>query len=77
MQLISVERWTFWTAVVLAVLGPVLNSVVGPMFSLGQGTYVVTEGLFSGPLLVLLLVSVVLDGSRDPSVRRVPAQPQT
>jgi hypothetical protein len=78
MQVIAVERWTFWSAVVVAVLGPVLAAGFG-MLSISSGNSTVTTG-FGGTVTVLvfalLVVSVYLGGTRDPSVRRLPAQPE-
>jgi hypothetical protein len=76
MQLISVERWTFWSALVVAGVGPILETLVGPTITSG-GTSETTLGFTAGPVFILILVSVALGGSRDPSVRSVPAQPQT
>jgi hypothetical protein len=79
MQLISVERWTFWTAVVLAVATPVLSTGIGVIYS-STGANSGTSwdvGAFVGALVwVVLLVSVASGGSRDPSVRSVPASPR-
>ena len=77
MQLISVERWTFWSAVVLAVAGAPLSTGLGVWYNPNTG---VSEGIgasLATLVFVLLLVSVVLGGSRDPSVRSVPASPES
>jgi len=77
MQLISVERWTFWSAVVLAVTGAPLSTGVGVWYNPNTG---VSEGIgasLAALVFVLLLVSVVLGGSRDPSVRSLPASPES
>ncbi len=77
MQLISVERWTFWSAVVLAVAVAPLSSGVGVWYNPSTG---VSEGIGASLavlVVVLLLVSVVLGGSRDPSVRSLPASPES
>jgi len=72
MQVIAVERWTFWTAVLILVAGFVVQTVVGPVYDFTTGTtYDFVPGLFSGGL-ILFLVSVALGGSRDPSVRSLP-----
>ena len=76
MQLISVERWTFWAAVVLALVGPIAHGWIGSTYTSGSTT-IVTDGLFATPLFIVLLVSVALGGSRDPAVRRVAAPPPT
>ncbi len=77
MQLISVERWTFWGAVVLAVAGAPLSTGVGVWYNPNTG---VSEGIgasIAALVFVLLLVSEVLGGSRDPSVRSIPASPES
>jgi hypothetical protein len=72
MQVISVERWTFWAAVVVAVLaGPLSTGFGGVWNSCGSGC---VSGIDLGVSLtfvvfILLLFSVVMGGSRDPSVR--------
>jgi len=75
MQLISVERWTFWTAVVLAGVSPILNTIYEATYGSG-GTGEGILGLTGGAVLLLLLVSVGFGGSRDPSVRSVFSQPE-
>jgi hypothetical protein len=74
MQIISVERWTFWAAVVLAGVGPIASPIIGSMIGAQNGN-LYPGGLFAGPLFVLLLVTVAFGGSRDPSVRSIPASP--
>ena len=78
MQVISVERWTFWAAIVLAVAGPVLSTGFGvwytPTNSFG-GTSWDIGAWVAALVFVLLLVSIALGGSRDPSVRSLPATP--
>jgi len=71
MQLISVERWTFWTGLATAFFGPIISAVLFPS-TLSNGASVSIDWL--AVVLILFLVSVALGGSRDPSVRRVPAQ---
>ena len=72
MQLISVERWTFWAAMATAFFGPILSALLFPGTA-SNGT--VTTLPWVSVVLILLLVSVALGGSRDPTVRRVPVQP--
>lgn len=73
MQVISVERWTFWTAVVTAVVAPILTNGFGVWAVTSDGG--VTSTALAVPIeslaFVLLLVSVALGTSREPSVRRV------
>jgi hypothetical protein len=75
MQVISVERWTFWSAVVVAVAGPALSTGFGIWTSSGPNgtTTFAWGGLVAGLVFVLLLVSVIAGGSRDSSVRSLPA----
>jgi len=78
MQVICVERWTFWAAIVAAVAGPVLSTGFGVWYSASganSGTIWDVGGIVAALVLVLLLVSVALGGSRDPSVRSLPATP--
>jgi len=72
MQLISVERWTFWSGLAVAFFGPLVTVVILPMFGIDAGTFT-TDWL--PVVLILMIVSVAIGGSRDPSIRRVPAQP--
>ena len=72
MQLISVERWTFWAALATAFFGPILSAVLVPGAASDGTTFALP---WVSVVLVLLLASVALGGSRDPSVRRVPVQP--
>ncbi len=77
MQVISVERWTFWTAVVIAALGIPLSSNFGLFVSscgFGCVTSVSLGIALSFVVFLLLLVSVAIGGSRDPSVRSLPAR---
>lgn len=77
MQVISVERWTFWSALVLAAVGTPLVTGFGTWVtsSSAGGSTSVAFGVATALLVfVLLLVSVALGGSRDPSVRSLPAQ---
>jgi hypothetical protein len=76
MQLISVERWTFWSAVVLAVAGAPLSTGLGVWYNPNTGT---SEGIgasIATAVFVLLVVSLVLGGSRDPAIRTVPPSPE-
>jgi hypothetical protein len=76
MQVISVERWTFWSAVIVAVVGAPLTTAFGTLSyaSGGGGIWSLDVGLLLALVVwVLLLVSVAMGGSRDPSVRRIPA----
>jgi hypothetical protein len=74
MQLISVERWTFWAGIATAFFGPMVSTVLLPSAASNATTVTVS---WLPAVLILFLVSVSLGGSRDPSVRRVPAQPDT
>jgi len=75
MQVISVERWTFWLAVLLCVAGIAVDAVIGPIYNFTTGLeYSFGPPLFTAGLLVFL-VSVALGGWCDPSVRRFPGQP--
>ncbi|HYA54945.1 MAG TPA: hypothetical protein VEG42_05015 [Thermoplasmata archaeon] len=76
MQLISVERWTFWGGVAAAFFGPLITAVLEGLGWLSYTTPTDAEAGWLPIVFVLLLVSVALGGSRDPSVRRVPAQPE-
>ena len=73
MQLISVERWTFWTGLGAAFFGPLLTAVLTGIGWLTTANLGDTEGGWLVVVLVLMLASVALGGSRDPSVRSVPA----
>jgi hypothetical protein len=80
MQVISVERWTFWAAVVVAVAGVPLATGFGVLSqSCGLGCASSTDLGVSLAFVVflLLLVSVALGGSRDASVRSLPARART
>jgi hypothetical protein len=73
MQVISVERWTFWSAVAACWVG-LLSPTAAPNGVLVAGG--TTWNLFATFLtlaLILTLVSVALGGTRDPSVRRLAA----
>jgi len=73
MQIIAVERWTFWAAVLTLVVGFVVDSTVGTYVSPNSGmSWDLAPGIFV-LAFVLFLVSLALGGSRDPSVRRLPA----
>ena len=72
MQLISVERWTFWTGLATAFFGPIVSAVFLPGTPSNGVSY---SADWLAVVFALFLVSVALGGSRDPSVRRVPAQP--
>jgi len=72
MQLISVERFTFWAAMATAFFGPILSAVLLPNAAANETTATLP---WVSVVLVLLLISVALGGSRDPSVRQVPAPP--
>jgi uncharacterized membrane protein YhaH (DUF805 family) len=75
MQVIAVERWTFWAAVLTMVIGFVVGSTVGTYVDPTSGTsWDLTPGVFT-LALALFLVSLAVGGSRDPSVRRIPPQP--
>lgn len=76
MQVIAVERWTFWSAVVAAVFGPVLATGFGAVTiaSPGGTTTSMFAPALAGVVFVLLIVSVYLGGTRDPTVRRIPVQ---
>jgi hypothetical protein len=77
MQVITVERWTFWAAVVVAVAGMPLSTGFGILSkSCGFGCASSTDLGVSLALVVflLLLASVGLGGSRDPSVRSFPSR---
>ncbi|HTT46091.1 MAG TPA: hypothetical protein VMH38_08810 [Thermoplasmata archaeon] len=71
MQVISVERWTFWAALVTTVAGPIITSIETSSYTNGSTTWSIS---WISVVFVLLLVSVALGGSRDPSVRRIPYQ---
>ncbi|HYB78561.1 MAG TPA: hypothetical protein VEG66_02220 [Thermoplasmata archaeon] len=71
MQLISVERWTFWAGLATAFLAPILTALLPSYVSNGTTVTISWVSL----VFILLLVSVALGGSRDPSVRQVPARP--
>ena len=80
MQVIAVERWTFWSAVVLAATGPALSSGIGDwVYTQGPSTAISLQvgGVIAGLVFVLLLVSVLAGGTRDPSVRSIPPLPRT
>lgn len=80
MQVISVERWTFWTAVLIAAVGIPLSSNFGffvQSCGFGCATSVNLGIGLSFVVFILLLVSVAIGGSRDPSVRRLPARART
>jgi hypothetical protein len=75
MQVIVVERWTFWAAVLVMVAGFALSATVGSNINPVTGTsYDLTPGIFALGL-VLFLVSLAFGGSRDPSVRKIPPLP--
>jgi len=74
MQLISVERWTFWAGMATAFFGPILTAVLLPSAASNEATTTIP---WVSVVLIVFLVSVALGGSRDPSVRRVPAQPDS
>jgi len=76
MQLISVERWTFWGGVAAAFFGPLITALAQGLGWLSTATPTYPEAGWLSIVFVLLLVSVALGGSRDPAVRRVPAQPE-
>jgi hypothetical protein len=76
MQVISVERWTFWTGIAAAFLGPLIAMVLTAVGWTSVTPSDAVAGWFP-VVFVLFLVSVALGGSRDPSVRRIPAQPQS
>jgi len=72
MQVIAVERWTFWGAVLLMVVGFAVESVVGPIYNFSGGTeYDPAYAIFVAALIVFL-ASVILGISRDPTVRNLP-----
>jgi len=73
MQVISVERWTFWAALATAFAGPILTAWGVSSYTNGGTTWAIS---WISLVFLLLLVSVALGGSRDPSVRRIPAQPE-
>ncbi len=76
MQVIAVERWTFWTAVLLAVAGPIAATGFGvwSTTSNGETTSMSVAGVVATASFVLLLISVAMGGSRDPSVRTLKAR---
>ena len=73
MQVISVERWTFRSAV--AVFGPVPATGFGNFTrgSNGTATTVAFASVVALVVFVWLLASVAMGGSREPSVRSLPA----
>lgn len=74
MQVISVERWTFWSAVVILLAGLVVQTVAGPTYNFTTGVaYSVAPEVFAAGLIVFL-VSLVLGRACDPNVRRFPGQ---
>jgi hypothetical protein len=75
LQLISVERWIFWSAVVLAATEPWLSTNFGTLVIASTGDSIFLGSLVGGLVFILLLVSVGLGGSRDPSVRKAPTAP--
>ena len=76
MQVISVERWTFWTAVLVSVVGMVAQWLIGTI-QLGGGFFIDPAEAGLGLGFVLFVVSAALGGSRDPTVRRIPPQAST
>jgi hypothetical protein len=77
LQLISVERWIFWSAVVLAAAGPWLSTNFGTLVNASPGESIFLGSSVGGLVFILLLVSVALGGSRDPFVRKAPAAPRS
>jgi len=72
MQVIAVERWTLWAAMLTMICGFIGSAVSEPNLSAFSGTnYNVGPGIFV-LALVLFVVSVAVGGSADPSVRRIP-----
>jgi hypothetical protein len=77
MQVISVERWTFYAAVVVAVAAIPLSTGFGMLTQscgFGCATNVDLGTALSGLAFILLLVSLAVGGSRDPAVRQLPAR---
>jgi hypothetical protein len=75
MQVIAVERWTFWAAMLALIGGFGVSAISEPNLSAFSGTsYDIGPAVFS-LALVLFLVSVAVGGSADPSVRRIPEEP--
>jgi len=72
MQLISVERWTFWAALAALVAGFVVEVAGGGTYTANGVTWNLS-GIVVSVAFFLLLATVALGGSRDPSVRRIPA----
>ena len=73
MQIISVERWTFWTGFAIVFLGFAFDGVTYTTYASGTTTWNV------GPWVILLgfallAISVGLGNSCDPSVRRLASQ---
>jgi len=73
MQLISVERYTFWAAVVLAVFGPVMATGFSTYCQPGTGGCVGFGSGLAVVVVILLILSWAMGGTHDPAVRQVPA----
>jgi len=70
-QLISVERWTFWWGILSVVAGVILLGPLGQVNDFSSGFSVDLGYAWFILALAILLVSVALGWSRDPSVRQV------